>query len=147
MRTIIFKDLNGEQILDMVDSSIPFILITGFRPHSAREWCTTDIYLDSKEKLENIQARDLTVDILTDKETVERIFKRAQFNQLALWQFSKRVPSTLKIDELPSETTDKILTQNGLVNRIWVNYEFVELSSVDEKYIEIIRERYKSNLV
>ena len=146
MRTIIFKDLTDDHILDMIDSSIPFILVPGFRPNSARDWWQTDIYLDSVEKLEKIEIRDLTVDLLTDKKTIEKLLKTGKFNQLAVWQFNKRVPSTLKVNELPAETADNILIQNGLVNRIWINYEFVELSSVDEEYLERIRERYKGNL-
>lgn len=147
MRTIIFKDLDDKDILDIVDPAIPYILIPNFRPHSNREWRTTDIQLDSKEKLENVDIRDLTVDLMTNKNTIEKIFKRGQFNQLTLLQFNKRVPQTLKIDELPSGTVDSILIQNGLVNRIWINFEFVELSSTDNNYLETIKEKYKIKLV
>ena len=147
MRTIIFKDLDDKDIFGIVDPAIPYILIPNFRPHSTREWRTTDIQLDSKEKLENVDVRDLTVDLMTDKKTIEKIFKRGQFNQLALFQFKKRLPNTLKIDELPPETTESVLIQNGLVNRIWINYEFVELSSTDNNYLETIKEKYKSKLV
>ncbi len=147
MRTIIFKDLDDKDILDIVDPAIPYILIPNFRPHSAREWWTTDIQLDSKEYLKNVDVRDLIVDLMTDKNTIEKIFKRGQFNQLALFQFNKRISNTLKIDELPSGTADSILIQNGLVNKIWINYEFVELSSTDNNYLETIKERYKSKLM
>jgi hypothetical protein len=147
MNTIIFKDLDDQDILDIIDPTIPYILIPNFRPNSAREWWTSNIQLDTKEKLENIEIRDLTVDLMTDKKTIEKIFKLRQFNQLALFQFNKRIPQTLKIDELPPETMEKILVQSGLVNNIWINNEFVQLSSIDDNYLETIKERFKSKLV
>lgn len=147
MTTIKFKDLDDNEILDIVDATVPYIFIPGFRPYLAREWRITDLIFDSNERLENINVRDLTVDIMTDKRTIEKIFKRGQFNQLALFQFERKVPSTLKLDELPTETVDDILIKNGLINRIWINFEFVELSSVDNKYLGTIKDRYKDKLI
>jgi len=146
MKTIIFKGLSDDKILDIVDPAIPYILIPGFRPHPAIEWWTTDIHLNSKDTIENVKVRDLSVDLMTDKRTVEQIFKVGQFNQIAFWQFKKPIPNTLKIDELRPDTVDKILIHNGLVNRIWVNYDYVEFSSIDDNYLTKISERYKDNL-
>jgi hypothetical protein len=147
MKTIIFKDLDDKDILDIIDPGIPFIFIPNFRPHPHREWWTTDIKMDPKDKLENVEVRDFTVDLMTDKKTIEKVFQRGQFNQLTLFQFTKRVPQTLKVDELPPATMESILIQNGLVNRIWINYEFVELSSINNNYLEVIKEKYKSSIV
>lgn len=147
MKTIVFKDLDDEQLLDIIDPAVPFLLLPNFRPHSAREWWTTDMHLNSTEKLENIEVRDFTADIMTDKKTVERILQNGRITQFSIWQFNKRIPPTLKVDELDKDTGDAILIQNGFVNRIWINYEFVELTSVDENYIERVKERLKAKLV
>lgn len=146
MKTIVFKNLDDEQLLDIIDPAVPFLLLPNFRPHSAREWWTTDMHLNSTEKLENIEVRDLTADIMTDKKTVERILRNGRITQFSIWQFNKRIPPTLKVDELAKDTADAILIQNGFVSRIWINYEFVELSSVDENYIERMKEKLKAKL-
>lgn len=147
MRTVVFRNLEDDQILEMIDPAIPYVFIPNFRPHPAREWWKTDIHLEGSKALKNVDTRDLTVDIVTDKSNVEQIFESRKFNQISLLQFNKRMPHTLKIEEIPVDKVESILIQNGLVNKIWINYEFVELSSIDETYLETIETRFKGHLI
>jgi hypothetical protein len=142
MKSIVFKDLTNDQIVDILDPAIPNILIPGFRPHKNRRWQLTDIDLGLDDGLKRVNARDLTVDLMTDKRTAEQILKNGYFNQLSLFQFTKPIPDTLKVSELPVATMDEILIHNGLINRVWVNYEFVEFSSKDDDYFEMIKVMY-----
>lgn len=147
MTTIKFKDLNNEQVLDLLDDSVPYILIPNFSPNLTRQWWTTTIHLPSQDTLENLDVRDMTVDLCIDKKTVAEIFKHSRFNQISLLQFTKKPPDSLKPEELPEKSKDKILIQNGLVNWVWVDYEFVEFSSISEEFLESLKAKYSLNLI
>jgi hypothetical protein len=146
MTTIKLKDLTNDQIIEMVDEKVPYILLPNFRPNAVQEWWTTNIQL-SKEKLINVEVRDMTFDLLTDASTLKMIFKEVRFTQLLLYQFAKRPAANLKSDYLPDASRNKILIQNGLINRIWINYEFIEFSSTKEDYLNSMIEKYASYLV
>jgi hypothetical protein len=147
MTNIRFKNLADEEIFDIIDDSIPHILIPNFRPHAAREWWTTNIYLNPMDKIEKLEVRDLTFDLITNKQTVIELFRLTRFNQIMLYQFTKKPSHSLKTDELPENTAENILIQNGLVNGIWVNFEYVELSSISDKYLNKFKDKYSAKLV
>lgn len=146
MASIKLKDLTNEQILEMVDNSAPYVLLPNFMPISEQTWWTTDVPL-RKEKLSKVEVRDMVLDLLTDISTLKKILNEVSFNQLLIYQFTKKPPANLKPEYLSDQSRENILIQNGMINRIWINYEFVEFSSVKHEHGNAIKEKYKGYLV
>ena len=140
METIYIEQLDSNsEIFELIDKNLPHILIDRFWPHDqAIEWWTTAVKINSTTWLENLQVRDMEMDIQTDLVGLKKIMD-LNSNHLHIYQFDRPIPDTLRIRDMPSNTVESILLKNGLRHSFIIRFEQMTIKSVDKNFLETIR--------
>ena len=139
MKEITFDINSNQEIWSLIDKDYNHIFIHKFMPNETIEWWKTDIKMKNNETYEKLEVRNMEFDILTDLNGLKKILD-LNTNQLRIYQFDKPVPNTLSIEYLPQNNRERILQQNGLKIFYFCDFEFLTISSFDEKFIKDIED-------
>lgn len=137
MKEIVFEINSNAEIWSLIDKNFDHVFIHKFMPNQAIAWWKTDIKMKNGEFYENLNVRNMEFDILTDLNGLQKILALNSYH-LRIYQFDKPVPDTLSIEHLPPNNLEQILLQNGLKHTYFCDFEFLTISSSDEKFIECI---------
>lgn len=135
MKELMFEINSNEEIWELIDKNFNHIFIHKFMPNQAIEWWSTDLKMKNNETFENLSVRNMEFDISTDLGGLEKILTLNTY-QLRIYQFDKPIPHTLSLEHLPENNRGKILQQNGLKQTYFCDFEFLTISSVNDKFIE-----------
>ncbi|WP_143736525.1 hypothetical protein [Moheibacter sediminis] len=137
MKQIVFDINSHEEIWSLIDKKFDHIFIHKFMPNEAIAWWKTDVKMKNGEFYENLNVRNMEFDILTDLNGLEKILVFNSYH-LRIYQFDKVVPDKLSLEYLPPNKLEQILLRNGLKHTYFCDFEFLTISSSDEKFIEAI---------
>lgn len=137
MKELVFEINSNEEIWELIDKNFDHIFIHKFMPNQAIEWWSTDIKMKNGDTFENLAVRNMEFDISTDLAGLRKILTLNNY-QLRIYQFDKAIPHTLSLEHLPEYNREKILQQNGLKHTYFCDFEFLTISSTEEKFIEEI---------
>lgn len=135
MKELVFEINSNEEIWELIDKNFNHIFIHKFMPNKAIEWWSTNLKMKNNETFENLSVRNMEFDISTDLAGLQKILTLNTY-QLRIYQFDKPIPHTLSLEHLPENNRKKILQQNGLKQSYFCDFEFLTISSVDDKFIE-----------
>jgi hypothetical protein len=127
-----------EELISIFDNTYDYFLIDKFNPNEPIEWFKSDIKTNNDFELKNASIRNLTFDLQTDFKGLVQILK-LHTRQITIYQFDNPIPDTLCIEFLPQKTLSDILIKNGLKHKYSIDYEFITISSIDEKFMESIK--------
>lgn len=139
MESLTFEIESNSEILNLLDQSVKHFFVHQFNPHPVLNWFNAGIKLDNSFELKNAQVRSLAFDIQTDWEGIKQILE-LNTNQLTIYQFDKKIPDTLILENLPIEARNSILKKNGLKHVFRIDFEFISVESFDKAFIKSISE-------
>ncbi len=143
MESISFQVESNEELWEIVDKSVPYIFLHRFNPHQSIEWFNGSVSVESNEIVKNGLIRNMQFDLQTDLSTLQQILQMNHY-YLSIYQFNKPIPGTLVIENLPEENNNSILQQNGLEHIIWIEYEWVRVSSFNSAYLSRLKAHFSS---
>ena len=108
METICFEIDSNEEVWNLVDKTIPNIFIHRFNPNYVIEWWNASTIAADALTLNNVSVRNMEFDIQTDLIGLKNILMH-EIIYLDIYQFSKLVPDTLVIEEIPKYSKESIL--------------------------------------
>lgn len=127
---------SNEAVFKLINKNFNHFLIHQFQPTYASDWIQSSIK-NEFVSLENISVRNMSFDIFCDLKKVEEI-SLLNTKYLNIYQFEKPISDSLQIENLKPEIVDRVLKQNGLQHKYFVNNEFLTMYSFDKKFIEDI---------
>ena len=133
---------SNDDVWELVDKSIQFNLVHHFNPHEIIEWWQTDIKAKNGSVLKDLVVRDLRFDLLTNIPGLKDILD-LNTQQFDIFQFSRTVSDTLRIQDLPESSKYNILQDNGLVNAFECRFEVLEISTTNAELVSRICEHDK----
>jgi hypothetical protein len=133
---------SNEDVWELSDKSLEHNLILNFRPHERIEWWNTDLKSNDGKLLKNLNVRDLQFDLQTNQEGVKEILD-LNTDQFDIYQFDKPIADSLRILDLPENSRNEILKQNGLKHIFDCKFEVLEIRSFDVDFISKIRDNPK----
>ena len=138
MQEIIFQDLDRSHIWEeLIDKQYNYNLVHRFNPDYAVEWWNGSMQLQNIE-LANVQVRQMQVDLQVDLSVLKQlIFLNTHY--LFIYQFSKPVPGSLLLENIPVSARDNILRQNEMRLSIEIQMDIVTVSSFDTEYIDRLK--------
>lgn len=139
MKEITFEINSNQEIWTLIDKNYNHILIHKFMPNESFEWWKTEIKMKNKETYDKLEVRNMEFDILTDLKGLKKILDQ-NTRQLRIYQFDKPISNTLSLDNLPQNNRNQILLQNGLKHFYFINFEFITISSSNDKFIKDIED-------
>lgn len=139
METICFEIESNEEVWDLIDKTIGNIFLDRFSPHDVLEWWNSSVSIHDGVSLDNISVRSMEFDIQTDLTGLKKII-RLNTNYLDIYQFSRPVPDTLIIGDLPQESREDILQQNGLEHIFEIEFEVLTIQSFNHEFIKSVKE-------
>jgi hypothetical protein len=139
LETICFEIESNEEVWSLIDKTIPNIFINRFNPNYMIEWWNTSVISNDGISLNNISVRNMEFDIQTDLIGLKKILE-LETVYLDIYQFSKPVPDTLVIEQLPKNSSESILLNNGLQHIFSIEFEVLTLESFNPEFIKAVRE-------
>lgn len=139
MESLTFEIESNSEILSLLDQSVKHFFVHQFNPHPVLNWFNAGITLDNSFELKNAQVRSLAFDLQTDWEGIKQILE-LNTNQLTIYQFDKKIPDALILENLPIESRNSILKKNGLKHVFWIDFECISVESFDKAFIKSISE-------
>lgn len=138
------KNIDTATIKDIIDKEMPFCFLPGFNPNPILMWQRAEIEIENNIPLEKIECRNLKFDLMIKTSDLIDQLESLLTNQLSIFQSTKRLPGTLLLEKIEPDDRWEILVKNGCRHNIWINYEFVEITTIDKTYRDRIRKEYGS---
>lgn len=133
MFSITLSITESKTIIDIINKEHNHFLVHQFNPTYSYDWMKTTVK-NEIISLDNISIRKMSFDILCDLKTIEKI-TQSHTHYLNIYQFNKTVSNSLVIENLNTNTIDKILLQNGLEYKYFINNEYLTVYSFDKEFI------------
>jgi hypothetical protein len=137
----------NEAVFKLINKNFNHFLIHQFNPTYTSEF--TKASIKSKGiNLTDITVRKMSFDVLCDLKTIKEI-SLLNTKYLNIYQFNKPISDSLLIENLKPEIVDRVLKQNGLQHKYFLNHEFLSIYSFDEEYIHNIEQHpdWKSSIL
>ena len=138
MEKITIEIDSNEEVLKLIDKNINNIFIHKFMPNEVIEWWNTNITTNDGTEFENLNVRQMEMDVQTDLIGLKKILD-LNTEQLRIYQFDKPISNTLEIDRLPEKNIYNILKQNGLKHFFFTDFEYLTIGSFDSEFISRIK--------
>jgi hypothetical protein len=126
----------NDEVIKLIDKDYNHFLIHQFNPTYSSDWKHADVKMNGVS-LKDITVRKMSFDILCDIKKVEEI-TLLNIPYLNIYQFSKPISDSLLIENLKPVIKDRILLQNGLQRKYFINNEYITIYSFDESFINNI---------
>lgn len=127
------------EILSLFDPLVPHFFVHRFDPKPAISWFKADLKTSNGFEIENVDVRSMQFDLLTDLKGIGKILE-LNTSQLSIYQFDRKLPDTLLLENLPAESRYKILQNNGLKHFFGIEFEFLIVESFDLEFIRSIEQ-------
>ncbi|MGD1842852.1 MAG: hypothetical protein ACFB0B_18425 [Thermonemataceae bacterium] len=137
MHSITFEIQNSIEIMELFDKTLEVYFIHKLMLRPTLEWFSLDLKIDDGFALEKANVRSLAFDLQTDLEGIKKIIA-LPIHQLRIYQFDRKVPDTLMIENLPEASREEVLKENGLKHFFWINFEFITIASFYSDFLETI---------
>ena len=126
----------NDEVIKLIDKDYNHFLIHQFNPTYSSDWKQADVKMKGVS-LKDITVRKMCFDILCDIKKVEEI-TLLNIPYLNIYQFNKPISDSLLIENLKPEIKDRVLQQNGLQHKYFINNEYITIYSFDESFIKNI---------
>jgi hypothetical protein len=141
-----FSNVDTDLIKEIIDTNIPCSFIPGLRLGEYNKWNNTDILVNKNSLLINNQTRNISLDLMIDTGELICCLDKLLHLQLSIFQFTKTIPETLKIERINSGHLWDIFVKNGCMHNIWINYEFVTIKTIDKEYFSKVKNILSKNI-
>ncbi len=128
---------HNKQILDLVDKNYNNFFVHDFRPVYYTKWWKSTVKNNSTFEFENLEVRNMQMDIQTDYEGLKQVTKNN--HHLFVFQSDKKTPDNFEIHQLFCAEKYEILKQNKLKHWFLASYEETIIGSFDKEFIEGIK--------
>ena len=137
MDRLILRNIDNSELWDILDKKCDHILVHQFNPHQTIAWWTTSIKIRENLELKNVSVRQMNFDLLTNLDGLKSILELNSL-YLYIYQFNRPVSGGLLINDLPAESKDSILKQNGL--------EYIIMNELEDTIIYSFNIDFLTNL-
>lgn len=134
---ITFEIDSDEDILNFLHQKAHVFFIHKFCPNPVLEWWETEFITQNNIEFKDLSVRMMKMDVQTDVEGLKKILKM-NTNQLYVFQFDRKLSDTLWLESLPENRKFEILKENGLKQFFNLDFEYITISSFEEKAIDRI---------
>lgn len=149
MNRISLEIISSQDFLNLFDKRFDHILIHKFTPNQVLEWWETDLRLNKEKRLDKIKVRRMEIDVQTNLQGLREIYSLQSVYQLRIYQFDRRIPNTLLLENFSGKNWEQILKQNGLQHCFLLNCEFATVQSFDLEFIKSIESdpQYRKRII
>lgn len=147
MKKIVFKINSYAELWEVFDKNLNNIFIHKFMPSEAIRWWKTNLKTENGILFKDLAVRQMKMDVQTDLDGLKKILE-LNMNQLRIYQFTKQISDTLKVEGLSENNRNQILRENGLKHFFFINYEYLTIESFETAFLDsiIAKTKYKEGI-
>jgi hypothetical protein len=99
----------------LLDPNTPIVWVTNHWPHRVIQWWETSVPLTKADQPRRLRVRGLSYDLQMNREDFLAVLPEFEEFGINLYQMTRPVPDTLRVEQLAENVRRRVLIQNGAV--------------------------------